>query len=348
MIFFWGETPDGWGIPGIHGMLAEDELDGYVQGAVYLIRGQGENLLIDTGNWSLPEFNNGMGEFLVRLLDQEKNPLKYIFLTHFHYDHVGNAADLKARYGAETICHPLDRPIIEDPLIVTRPENVTRFGLTPDQLLEDFNLAPGESLGLSDPEIIRKYWNFPVKVDRTVEDGEVVEVGGLALKVVHLPGHAPGQIGLWNPKSRTLYPADLLHFPTPLGPYPIGNAKAHSRSIQKCLDLSPELLLEGHGLSAYSAASSRRRLLHMQMQQRDTRERILLVLKRFRRPATIVELLPEVLPVKTDLDYAVSTGPGEARAYAKSCLQCHLVWLIEDGLVQRVKEDGKVSFVSKG
>jgi glyoxylase-like metal-dependent hydrolase (beta-lactamase superfamily II) len=137
-------------------------LDGYVQGAVYLIRGQGENLLIDTGNWSLPEFNNGMGEFLVRLLDQEKNPLKYIFLTHFHYDHVGNAADLKARYGAETICHPLDRPIIEDPLIVTRPENVTRFGLTPDQLLEDFNLAPGESLGLSDPEIIRKYWNFPV------------------------------------------------------------------------------------------------------------------------------------------------------------------------------------------
>ena len=348
MIFFWGETPDGWGIPGIHGMLAEDELDGYVQGAVYLIRGQGENLIIDTGNWSLPEFNNGMGEFLVRLLDQEKNPLKYIFLTHFHYDHVGNAADLKARYGAETICHPLDRPIIEDPLIVTRAENVTRFGLTPDQLLKDFNLAPGESLGLSDPEIIRKYWNFPVKVDRTVEDGEVVEVGGLALKVVHLPGHAPGQIGLWNPKSRTLYPADLLHFPTPLGPYPIGNAKSHSQSIQKCLDLSPELLLEGHGLSAYSAASSRRRLLHMQMQQRDTRERILLVLKRFRRPATIVELLPEVLPVKTDLDYAVSTGRGEARAYAKSCLQCHLVWLIEDGLVQRVKEDGKVSFVSKG
>jgi hypothetical protein len=86
----------------------------------------------------------------------------------------------------------------------------------------------------------------------------------------------------------------------------------------------------------------------MQMQQRDTRERILLVLRRFRRPATIVELLPEVLPVKTDLDYAVSTGPGEARAYAKSCLQCHLVWLIEDGLVQRVKEDGIISFVSKG
>jgi glyoxylase-like metal-dependent hydrolase (beta-lactamase superfamily II) len=347
MIFFLGETPDGWGIPGIHGMLAEDELDGYVQGAVYLIRGKGENLLIDTGNWSLPEFNNGMGDFLVEQLDKEKNKLKYIFLTHFHYDHVGNSAALKERYGAEVICHPLDRPIIEDPLIVTRPENVTRFGITPQQLLEDFNLQPGESLGLSDPEIIRKYWNFPVKVDRTVEDGDLIEFGGLKVQTIHLPGHAPGQIGLWNPESRTLYSADLLHYPTPLGPYPIGNAKAHSRSIQKCLDLAPDLLLEGHGLSAYSATSSKRRLVHMQMQQRDTRDRILLVLRRFNRSATIVELLPEVLPIKTDLDYPVSTGIGEARAYAKACIQCHLVWLVEDGLVQRVKEDGKIAFFAK-
>ena len=347
MIFFLGQTPDGWGIPGIHGMLAEDELDGYVQGAVYLIRGRGESLLVDTGNWSLPEFNNGMGEFLVNLLDKESNKLKYIFLTHFHYDHVGNAALLKERYGAEVLCHPIDRPIIEDPLIVTRRENVTRFGLTPEELLADFNLAPGESLGLSDPEIIGKYWNFPVKVDRTVEDGEILEVGGLKLTVVHLPGHAPGQIGLWNPDTRTLYSADLLHYPSPLGPYPIGDAKAHSRSIKRAFDLAPELLLEGHGLSAYSAASSRRRLLHLQKQQRDTRERILTLLRRWRRPASIAELLPEVLPIKTDLDYAVSTGIGEGRAYAKACLQCHLVWLIEDGLVQRVKEDTKVAFVAK-
>ena len=73
MIFFWAETPDGWGIPGIHGPLAEDELDGYVQSGVYLIRGKGENLLIDSGNWTLPEYNNGMGDFLVEQLDREKN-----------------------------------------------------------------------------------------------------------------------------------------------------------------------------------------------------------------------------------------------------------------------------------
>ena len=81
MIFFWADTPDGWGIPGIHGPLAEDELDGYVQSGVYLIRGKGENLLIDSGNWTLPEYNNGMGDFLVRVAGPRKEPTE----IHLHY-----------------------------------------------------------------------------------------------------------------------------------------------------------------------------------------------------------------------------------------------------------------------
>lgn len=346
MIFFWAETPDGWGIPGIHGPFEEDELDGYVQSGVYLIRGKGENLLVDTGNWTLPEHANGMGDFLIGLLDKEKNALKYIFITHFHYDHVGNAAALKKRYGAKVVCHPYDRPIIEDPMIVTRPENITRLGTTPEKILEDFNLAPGESFGLSDPDIIRKYWNFPVEIDQDVNDGDILEVGGLKLEVVHLPGHCPGHVGLWNPNTRTLYPGDIMHYPTPLGPYPIGDAKAHSRSIQRCLDFQPELLLEGHGLSSYSQASSRRRLLHMQMQQKGTQDRVLFCLEREGRPTTIAALLDEVMPIKTDLDYAVSTGKGQRRAYAQACIQCHLLWLVEQGRAERIMEKGKVSFAA--
>lgn len=346
MIFYWAETPDGWAIPGIHGPWAEDELDGYVQSGVYLIRGQSENLLIDTGNWTLPEYNNGMGEFLVELLDKEKNDLKYIVITHFHYDHTGNAKMLKERYGAQVVAHPLDKPIIEDPLIVTRRENITRLGTTPEEMLEDFNLREGESLGLSDPDIIRKYWNFPVEVDLDVEDGDKLEVGGLKLEVVHLPGHCPGHIGLYNPHSGILYSGDLLHYPTPLGPYPIGDAKAHWNSIQRCLSYQPQMLLEGHGMSVYSPDSSKRRLLHMQQQQTDTHNRVVYVLQREGRPLTTMDLVPEVLPVKSDLDYAVSTGLGMRRCYAECCIQTHLLWHIEKGNAERVREQNKVKFVS--
>ena len=346
MIFFHAETPDGWAIPGLHGPLAEDELDGYVQSGVYLIRGAGENLLIDTGNATLPEYANGMGDFLVGLLDKEKNPLKYIVITHFHYDHTGNAALLKKRYGAQVVAHPLDRPIIEDPMIVTGRDNLTRFGTTPEEVLADFNLRPGESLGLSDPEIVRRHWNFPVEVDVEVTDGDTLDVGGLKLGVVHLPGHCPGMIGIHNPVSGILYSADVMHYPTPLGPFPIGDAKAHWASIQRCLSLSPTMLLEGHGLSAYSPESSRRRLLHMQRQQEDTQFRILDVLERERRPLTTLDLVPEVLPVKSELDYPVFTGIGMRRCYAECCMQTHLIWHIEKGNAERVREHGRTLFVA--
>ena len=346
MIFFWSATPDGWGIPGLHGPLAEDELDGYVQSGVYLIRGRGENLLVDTGNWTLPEYANGMGEFLVDLLDKEKNELKYIVLTHFHYDHVGNAAALKKRYGATVVAHPLDKPIIEDPLIVTRPDNVTRFGMTRQEVLADFNLREGESLGLADPATIRKYWNFPVEVDVEANDGDVLEVGGLKLEVIHIPGHCPGMIGLYNHNSGILYSADLMHYPTPLGPYPIGDAKAHANSIARCLALKPQMLLEGHGLSAYSPESSMRRLRHMQRQQEDTQHRVLYVLQRERRPMTTLDIVPEVLPVKSELDYAVFTGIGMRRCYAECCMQAHLVWHVERGNAERVRDDNLVKFAA--
>ena len=62
------------------------------------------------------------------------------------------------------------------------------------------------------------------------------------------------------------------------------------------------------------------------------------------RPLTISELLPEIMPVKTEFDYAVSTGIGERRCYAEACIQTHLLWLIEEGKVQRIKEGDKICF----
>jgi glyoxylase-like metal-dependent hydrolase (beta-lactamase superfamily II) len=298
---------------------------------VYLIRAKNENPLFDTGNWTLPEFNNGMGDTLVDLLDKEDNELKYIFISHFHYDHVGNGQMLKERYGAQVIAHPLDKPVIEDPVMVARPDMLTRFGTSPEEALADFNLEPGEGLGLSDPEIVKKYWYFPIEVDIEVDDGDMIEFGGQALEVLHLPGHSPGHCGLWNKASGSCYPADLLHFPTPLGPYPVGDAKGHWNAIQRCKALEPTLFLEGHGLGAYDKAASMRRIEHLETQQRELQARIAEVLQRSSGPMTIAELVPEVIPVKVELDYAVWTGKRMMRCFASACVHNHLLWLIEQG-----------------
>lgn len=344
MIFFHAETPDGWAVPGVHGQLQGDQLDGGIQSGVYLIRSPQGNLLFDTGNWTLPEYGRGMGEFLIDLLDRETRPLRFIFLSHFHFDHIGNASTLRQRYGAQVICHPLDRPLIESPLFALEPANLRRFGIEPQDHLTDFNLSAGERIAHSHREIIEKYWDRPVQVDREVVHGDVIELGPLRLQVIHLPGHTPGHIGLWNPTTRTLYSSDLMVFPAPISPFPFGNARDNAASIQRCLDLEPEYLFEGHGLSAYTAASSQRRLLHMQMQQTDTENRILVVLRRAPAPMTIDELVPEVMPIKFEYDYPVWTGERYRRSFCEASIQTHLLWLIERGEVQRVVQGGRVAF----
>ena len=84
----------------------------------------------------------------------------------------------------------------------------------------------------------------------------------------------------------------------------------------------------------------------MQQQQTDTHNRVVYVLQREGRPLTTMDLVPEVLPVKSDLDYAVSTGLGMRRCYAECCIQTHLLWHIEKGNAERVREQNKVKFVS--
>jgi glyoxylase-like metal-dependent hydrolase (beta-lactamase superfamily II) len=46
---------------------------------------------------------------------------------------------------------------------------------------------------------------------RLVEDGEVIDLGDRAFEVLHLPGHSPGSIGLWDPATGTLFSGDAVY-----------------------------------------------------------------------------------------------------------------------------------------
>ncbi|MHB1535855.1 MAG: MBL fold metallo-hydrolase [Acidimicrobiales bacterium] len=48
------------------------------------------------------------------------------------------------------------------------------------------------------------------KPDNELEDGEIFEVSGLSLTVLHTPGHSPGGICLYVPEVRVLFSGDTL------------------------------------------------------------------------------------------------------------------------------------------
>ena len=86
-----------------------------------------------------------------------------IVLTHSHFDHTGAAAELREATGAPVIASAVDAPLVESP---------------------------------SDADLSTR--GIPCPVDRTVENGDVVEVGGMKWKVIATPGHTPGSICLFN------------------------------------------------------------------------------------------------------------------------------------------------------
>lgn len=101
------------------------------------------------------------------------NPVA-VLVTHGHFDHMWEAAEVADAYGAELWIHPADRHLLTDPLAAISGESAamlrTQFGIV-------------EDVQLSEPSTVRD-----------AVDGAQIPVGDLTVTVQHTPGHTPGTV----------------------------------------------------------------------------------------------------------------------------------------------------------
>jgi hydroxyacylglutathione hydrolase len=105
----------------------------------------------------------GEEEKISSLVEEEDVKVKYILNTHGHADHVLANQRLKQMLSVPTCMHVLDDQFFSQKH--AREESSKEFGLLP-----------------SEP------------VDIKLEDGNVLEVGTLEIRVIHTPGHTPGSV----------------------------------------------------------------------------------------------------------------------------------------------------------
>jgi glyoxylase-like metal-dependent hydrolase (beta-lactamase superfamily II)/predicted ester cyclase len=160
--------------------------------------------------------------------------IKRIVLGHGHTDHRGSAPALDV----PTLCHPNE---------VQDAEGSGGFRYWPEGLR-----------GLPTPQrqihraAHRWAWDGgPVKISGTLSEGD--EIAGF--KVIDLPGHAPGQIGLWRESDRLALVSDCFytlemwgrdcppHVPEKTYNYDTEQAKA---SIRKLAEMEPAAAWPGH------------------------------------------------------------------------------------------------------
>jgi hydroxyacylglutathione hydrolase len=160
--------------------------------------------------------------------------IKRVVLGHGHTDHRGTAPAL----GVPVLCHPEE---------VQDAEGSGGFRYWPEGL---------STLPVPQRQIHRAMhrwaWDAgPVQIADTLSEGD--EVAGF--KVIHLPGHAPGQIGLWRESDRLALVSDCFytlemwgrscppHVPEPTYNYDTEQAKA---SIRKLAEMEPAAAWPGH------------------------------------------------------------------------------------------------------
>jgi glyoxylase-like metal-dependent hydrolase (beta-lactamase superfamily II) len=86
--------------------------------------------------------------------------------------------------------------------------------------------------------------------DRSLKDGDIVEVGALRLKVISTPGHAVGSVSLYNEKEKYLLSRDVL-FRESIGrtDLPTGDFDVLNQVIKDKLFVLPNevVVYPGHG-----------------------------------------------------------------------------------------------------
>jgi glyoxylase-like metal-dependent hydrolase (beta-lactamase superfamily II) len=201
----------------------------------YLLPGEDGWILVDTGV-GLPDAK----ETWSAVLEEAGGRVATIFVTHFHPDHVGAAADLHELTGA---------PVVQGALDYTQCELVWGNPAWSERLVDWFHLhgAPndvtaelvGQSSGYR-PFI--RYQRDPI----LVEAGEQID----GWELVAAPGHADGQLCLL--KGGVLVAADhVLGKITPtVGLWPASRPDPladYVAALGHTIELAPEVALPGHG-----------------------------------------------------------------------------------------------------
>lgn len=153
---------------------------------------------------------------ILDVIEEEGLKLKYVLLTHSHYDHIRALDEICECTGAQVMIHAFEMDGLNDPTV-----NLSLYA------------------GTESPE---------KAADKELVDGDIITVGDIELKVLYTPGHTVGSVCYYT--EGMLFSGDTL-FLRNVGrcDLPGGDFKIIKQSIKKQLYTLPDDtdVYPGHG-----------------------------------------------------------------------------------------------------
>ena len=118
-------------------------------------------------------------EMVTNFIEGQQLNVAHILLTHLHIDHITSARWLADKTGADVCGNLLDAQLGQE-----LPDQVAHFHINVEV--------------------------EPLTLDRGLTDGDTIPLGDETIQVLHVPGHSPGGLAFYLPKSSLLISGDTI------------------------------------------------------------------------------------------------------------------------------------------
>lgn len=202
--------------------IVESHVAPWMRCNMWLIHGRDTNLLIDSGM--------GLRPLKPEIAALGERPVTAV-CTHCHFDHIGCAHEFDTRLGHHSEAADYAAPDIERSCAGSwiGAELLTALPHAGYEL-QNFRLTPAPLTG-------------------HIDEGDVIDTGDRAFNVLHLPGHSPGSIALYEPATRTLFSGDVIYDGMLIDNAWHSDPEAYRESLHRLKELPVERVHAGHEAS---------------------------------------------------------------------------------------------------
>jgi glyoxylase-like metal-dependent hydrolase (beta-lactamase superfamily II) len=181
-------------------LIVEPHVDVLMRANIWHLRGRDHDLLIDGGLGVAPLRPALPGLFAGRDT--------VALATHTHADHIGAIHEFEQRWvhpvEAASLASPRRGSLISDDIPAETRQRFVAAGYPP----------LGPALVTAVPHAgydLRSYALQGAEPTRLIEAGETVDLGDRRFRVLHVPGHSPGSIALFEEATGTLFAGDVIY-----------------------------------------------------------------------------------------------------------------------------------------
>jgi glyoxylase-like metal-dependent hydrolase (beta-lactamase superfamily II) len=218
-------------------LLTEPAIHPLLRCNIWHVQGRDRDLVVDTGL--------GVAS-LVDAADDLFSGNTVAVATHAHTDHIGSLHEFEERaiHHSEAAKVASIKGVLE--LDTSETDEATFVQLEMwgydirDGLLSAVPSADFPLLG---------HPRHPAVPTRVLSEDDVFDLGGRHLSVLHLPGHSPGSIGLYDRASRVLFSGDAVYDGALLDDLEESDVGQYRETMRRLRRLDVEVVHAGHGPS---------------------------------------------------------------------------------------------------